>query len=108
MRTNMFVSEAMADTPISTSINSILANILPLLIIMVILYFLVIRPQQKKLKDHQRIINGLKKGDKIVTSGGIIGTIFKIGLDDQVITIEIAPDVRIKMRKENIAKVIKY
>lgn len=73
----------------------------PLILMFVIFYFLLIRPQQKKAKEHQAMIEALKKGDKIITSGGIYGTIIKV--EDNDLQIEIADNVRIKMIRSNIA-----
>jgi preprotein translocase subunit YajC len=67
----------------------------------VIFYFLLIRPQQKKAKEHQEMISGLKKGDKVITSGGIHGQI--TALDDTTVTIEIAEKVRIKVTRSTLA-----
>ena len=67
----------------------------------VIFYFLLIRPQQKKAKEHQEMITSLKKGDKVITSGGIHGQI--TSLDDTTVTIEIAEKVRIKVTRSTLA-----
>lgn len=78
-----------------------ITSFLPLILIFVIFYFLLIRPQQKKVKDHQTYIAGLKKGDKVITNGGIHGEI--TGLTDTVVTLEIADNVRIKIARPHIA-----
>jgi len=72
----------------------------PLILMFVIFYFLLIRPQQKKAKEQQEMINNLKKGDRIITSGGIHGTI--TSLDDTTITLEIADSVKIKISRGNV------
>ncbi|MGB5158757.1 preprotein translocase subunit YajC [Desulfobacterium sp. N47] len=77
------------------------AAFIPLVLMFVIFYFLLIRPQQKKAKEHREMIANLKKGDKIVTSGGIYGII--TGMDDNTITVEIADKVRIKLNRANVA-----
>ncbi|BCO10538.1 MULTISPECIES: preprotein translocase subunit YajC [Desulfolithobacter] len=77
-----------------------LASFVPLILIFVIFYFLLIRPQQKKAKQHQIFLNNLKKGDEVVTSGGIFGKI--TGLTDTVVTLEIADGVRIKVTRASI------
>lgn len=74
---------------------------LPLILIFVIFYFLLIRPQQKKAKDHRNFLANLKKGDKVVTGGGLLGTI--TGLTDSVATLEIADNVRVKVSRGSIA-----
>ncbi|PIE68605.1 MAG: preprotein translocase subunit YajC [Deltaproteobacteria bacterium] len=77
-----------------------LASFVPLILIFIIFYFLLIRPQQKKAKEHQALLNNLKKGDKIITGGGIHGQI--TGLTDTVVTVEIAENVRIKVNRGSI------
>jgi preprotein translocase subunit YajC len=72
----------------------------PLILMFVIFYFLLIRPQQKRTKEHRQMIADLKKGDRIVTSGGIHGRI--TGLDDQTLTVEIADKVRVKVTRSNV------
>lgn len=74
------------------------AAFVPLILIFVVFYFLLIRPQQKKAKDHQVFLSNLKKGDKIVTSGGLHGEI--TGMTDKVVTLEIADNVRVKISRQ--------
>jgi len=74
---------------------------IPLILMFGIFYFLLIRPQQKKAKQHQEMINALKKGDKVITSGGIHGRITAV--NDTTITLEIADKVRIKVARGNVA-----
>jgi preprotein translocase subunit YajC len=78
-----------------------LAQFVPLILIFVVFYFLLIRPQQKKAKEHQNYLANLKKGDKVITGGGIHGQI--AGLTDKVVTLEIAENVRIKVSRSAIA-----
>ena len=75
--------------------------IVPLLLMFAIFYFLLIRPQQKKAKEHQEMVTNLKKGDRVITSGGIHG--FITGVDEGTVTVEIADRVRIKVSRGNIA-----
>jgi preprotein translocase subunit YajC len=77
------------------------AQFVPLVLIFVVFYFLLIRPQQKKAKEHQNYLANLKKGDKVVTGGGIHGQI--TGITDSVVTLEIAENVRIKVNRGAIA-----
>ncbi len=72
-------------------------SLLPLVLIFGVFYFLLIRPQQKKAKEHQQLLSDLKKGDLVVTSGGIQGKI--TGLTDRVVTLEVAENVRIKVSR---------
>ncbi|GAB4341361.1 MAG: hypothetical protein Kow0089_15660 [Desulfobulbaceae bacterium] len=77
-----------------------LAGFLPIILIFVVFYFLLIRPQQKKAKEHQEFLNNLKKGDNVVTSGGIHGKI--TGLTDTIVTLEVADGVRIKVSRPSV------
>ena len=81
-----------------------IAGFLPIIILFAIFYFLLIRPQQKKAKEHREMIANLKKGTRIITSGGIYGTILSI--DDTTIGLEIAEKVKIKISRGNVAAVI--
>lgn len=83
---------------------SVLMSVLPLLLIFVVFYFLLIRPQQKRLRDHNTLVKSLKRGDKVVTAGGVIGTIHKI--DEDVLVVEIAPEVRIRVIRETISHLV--
>jgi preprotein translocase subunit YajC len=74
---------------------------IPLILMFVIFYFLLIRPQQKRTKEHRQMISNLKKGDRIVTSGGIHGRI--TGMDDTTLTVEIADKVRVKVARGNVS-----
>ncbi len=78
-----------------------LASLAPLVLIMVIFYFLLIRPQQKKLKEHKDMVSGLKKGDKVVTGGGIYGTVIDVKEDH--IRLNIADGVRVKVKPDTVA-----
>jgi preprotein translocase subunit YajC len=76
----------------------------PLILMFAIFYFLLIRPQQKKAKQHRELLAHLKKGDRVVSSGGLHGTI--TGLTDDLVTVEIAPKVRVKISRGSVAGVI--
>lgn len=76
----------------------------PLILMFVIFYFLLIRPQQKKSKDHRQMISNLKKGDRIITSGGLHGRI--TGVSDTTLTVEIADKVRVKVARGNVGQLI--
>jgi preprotein translocase subunit YajC len=77
---------------------------LPLIIMFAIFYFLLIRPQQKKAKLHREMVSSLKKGDRVVSSGGLHGVV--TGLTDELVTIEIAPKVRVKVSRGSISGAI--
>jgi len=81
-----------------------IAGFLPIIILFAIFYFLLIRPQQKKAKEHREMINNLKKGNRIITSGGIYGTIESI--DDTTIGLEIAEKVKIKVSRGNVGALV--
>ena len=79
-------------------------SFLPLVLVFVIFYFLLIRPQQKKAKDHQQMLGKLKKNDEVMTSGGIYGKV--TALTDNIVTLEIAPNVRIRVNRPQISAVL--
>ena len=81
-----------------------LFQFIPFVLIFVIFYFLIIRPQQKKQKEHQTMLGALQKGDKVVTTGGIYGTVIKLG--DDWLTLEIAEKVRIKIERAQITRLV--
>jgi len=78
-------------------------GLVPLIFMFAIFYFLLIRPQQKKAKEHRALLDALKKGDQVVTAGGMHGKV--TSLDDQVVTLEIAPGVNVKINKGYIATI---
>jgi len=80
-------------------------GMIPLVFMFAIFYFLLIRPQQKKAKEHRALLDALKKGDQVVTAGGMHGKVSS--LDDQVVTLEIAPGVNVKVNKGFIATIKK-
>lgn len=90
-------SIAYAAGPAAGGQQSQLMSFLPLILIFAVFYFLLIRPQQKKAKDHQTFLSDMKKGDLVVSSGGMIGTI--TGLTDTVVTLEVADNVRVKVSR---------
>ncbi len=81
--------------------GTITSFVLPMVFMVAIFYFLLIRPQQKKAKEHKALLDNLKRGDRIITNGGIIGTI--VNIDDQIVNLEVADKVRIKMGRPYIA-----
>lgn len=82
-----------------------LAQFVPLILIFAIMYFLLIRPQQKKIKDHQKMVQALRRGDMVVTQGGIIGKVTKVK-DDGELEVEVADGVRVRVVQTTIAQVI--
>lgn len=77
-------------------------SLVPFLLIFVIFYFLLIRPQQQKQKQQQSLLDAIKKGDKVVTTSGIWGTVTNLGKD--TVTLQIADNTKIKMQRENISR----
>jgi len=93
---NAYAQGAGGDSPI--------AGLLPLFLMLPILYFLMIRPQQKRMKEHKQMIGALKKGDEVVTNGGLGGTVTKVG--DAFITMRIAETVEVNVQKPSIAALL--
>ena len=91
---------AYAQSGAAPSAGAGLTSFIPLILIFVVFYFLLIRPQQKKAKEQQAFLGGLKKGDEVVTSAGIHGKV--TGLTDAIATLEIAEGVRIKINRSSI------
>lgn len=81
-----------------------LGAFIPLILMFVIFYFLLIRPQQKKAKMHKQMLAAIKKGDRVVSSGGLHGVI--TGIADDVVTVEIAPKVRVKISRGSISAIM--
>ncbi len=96
-----FINMAYAQADAVVSKPSIIETVFPFIIIFVIFFFLVIRPQAKKAKEHSGFVANIKKGDKILTTGGILGTIE--GVTEKFVDISIAQNVRIKMLKSQVA-----
>ena len=81
------------------------ASFVPLILIFAIMYFLLIRPQQKKLKDHQKMVEALRRGDQVVTQGGLIGKVTKVKEDNEV-EVELAEGVKVRVVKNTISQVL--
>ena len=110
MITNFLVAVAhagdvVAGQPAAGGASGGIMTFLPLILIFAVMYFLMIRPQQKKQKEHQAMLGAIQKGDKVQTNGGIIGTV--TGLDPNELTVEIAPQVRVKVGRGFISRVIR-
>jgi preprotein translocase subunit YajC len=82
-----------------------IVQIAPLILIFVVFYFLLIRPQQKKAKDHKTMLTALRRGDRVVTGGGIIGTVSKVQGEEEVV-LEIAEGVRVRVVRSTIQSVL--
>jgi len=79
------------------------ASFVPLILIFAIMYFLLIRPQQKKVKEHQKMVEALRRGDQVVTAGGLVGKVVKV--DEGEATVELAENVKVRVIKSTIAQV---
>jgi preprotein translocase subunit YajC len=84
--------------------NDMFMSLLPFVAIFVIMYFLILRPQQKKVKQHQELVKNVRRGDTVVTSGGLVGKITKV-VDDDQIEVEIADGVRVRQLRQMISDV---
>ncbi|MFN4277689.1 MAG: preprotein translocase subunit YajC [Ferrovibrio sp.] len=98
----MLISEAYAQAAGGTT--DMLTSLLPLVLIFVVFYFLLIRPQQKKMKEHKAMIEAVRRGDVVTTAGGIVGKVTKVQ-EDGLVQIEIAEGVKVKVVKGTITEV---
>ena len=101
----MLISPAYAQA--ADSGGSMLMQLAPLVLIFVVFYFLLIRPQQKKMKDHREMLGQLKRGDRVVTAGGIVATITKVKDGSDEIEAEIAPNVKVMVVRGTIGSVLR-
>ncbi|MDP2867790.1 preprotein translocase subunit YajC [Methyloversatilis sp.] len=100
----MFISPAYAQAAGSADPTGGLMGLLPILLMFVVLWFLMIRPQMKRAKEHKALIEALTKGDEVVTQGGMAGRITKVG--DNFISVELAPNVEVAVQRQAIATVL--
>ena len=107
----MFISQAWADAATATAdaaaaaqgAPSVWTSMLPLFVIFALFYILILRPQSKRIKEHQAVLQGLKAGDKVVTGGGIYATVVKV--TDNDVIVEIASGVQVKAQKHTITSI---
>ncbi len=90
--------------PQPPTIGDMLTSLVPFALIFVIAYFLVIRPQRNKAKQHENLLKNLRRGDSVLTSGGLIGKITRV-VDDKEVELEIAPTVRVRIARANVTDV---
>ena len=100
----MFISPAYAQAAGGGGGSDFLVQLLPLVLIFVVFYLLIIRPQQKKAKEHKAMIDALKRGDRVVTGGGLIGTVQRV-VDDREAVIEIADGVRVRILRAMVVEI---
>ena len=84
--------------------GNMIVQFLPLILIVVIMYFLILRPQQRKVKQHQEMIKALRRGDTVVTNGGLVGKVTKL-VDDDHIEVEVADGVRVRQMRSMVSEV---
>lgn len=103
----MFISSAFAQTAPAAAggdMQSSLMSMLPLVLMFVVLYFVMIRPQMKKQKEHRAMIEALAKGDEVATAGGLLGKVTKLG--EAYLTLELAPGVEVQLQRSAIIQVL--
>lgn len=100
----MFITPAFAQTAAPGGSGGLIIQLLPFILIFAIIYFLILRPQQKRAKAHRELVSALRRGDSVVTSGGLIGKVAKV-IDDNEISIEVAEGVKIKVLRSSVTDV---
>jgi preprotein translocase subunit YajC len=100
----MFVTPAYAQAAAGGDANSMLMSLLPFAAIFVIMYFLILRPQQRRVKEHGDLVKNIRRGDTVVTNGGLVGKVTKVVDDDQV-EVEISDGVRVRQMRSMISAV---
>lgn len=100
----MFVTPAYAQAGGAAAPGGAFGGLIPIILIFAIMYFLLIRPQQRKMKEHQAMVAGLRRGDQVVTQGGLIGKVTKV--KDGELEVELAPDVKVRVVQATIAQVL--
>ncbi|WP_438278011.1 preprotein translocase subunit YajC [Nitrobacter sp.] len=98
----MFITPAFAQAAGAGETNNLLMSLLPFALIFIIMYFLIIRPQQKKAKEHNELVKNIRRGDTVITSSGLVGKVTKV-VDDDQIEFEIADGVRVRQMRQMIS-----
>ena len=101
----MFITPAYAQAAGGAAANPIV-QFLPLILIFAIMYFLMIRPQQKKAKQHRAMVEALRRGDQVITQGGVIGKVSRVKEGENEVEVEIAEDVKVRIVKSTIVQVL--
>jgi preprotein translocase subunit YajC len=105
MESHLFISPAFAQGAPAAGGMDVIMQFVPFILIFVIMWFLIIRPQQRRVRTHQEMIKNVRRGDTVVTSGGIIGKVTKVVEDSTDVEIEIADGVRVKVARAMISEV---
>ena len=100
----VFISTAYAQTAAGGDSSSALMSMLPLVLMFVVLYFIMIRPQMKRQKEHRAMIEALAKGDEVATAGGLLGRVTRLG--DQYIGVEVANGVEVQVQRQSVVQVL--
>lgn len=100
----MLISPAFAQGGFGDMLSSPMTQLLPFVLIFVIMYFLILRPQQRRAKQHQELVKNLRRGDTVISSGGLVGKVTKLVDDDQV-EVEIADGVRVRQMRQMVSEV---
>lgn len=100
----MLISNAFAQTAAAGTPESSLLSFLPLIAMFVVLYFIMIRPQMKRQKEHKAMIEALAKGDEVVTAGGLMGKVSKLG--DSTLSVELAAGVEVQLQRSAVVQVL--
>lgn len=102
---SFFISDALAAAPAAAEAQTDpLMQFLPLVLIFVVFYFLLIRPQSKRAKEHKTMVEGLSKGDEVVTNGGLLGRITEIG--ENFVQVKVADNVEVKIQRQAVANLM--
>ena len=99
----MLITPAYAQSPFGGS-SDMLTSLLPFVLIFVIMYFLILRPQQKRVKQHAEMVKNVRKGDTVITSGGLVGRVTQV-IDDDQIEVEVADGVRVRQMRQMVTDV---
>jgi preprotein translocase subunit YajC len=100
----MLISPAYAQSPFGGGSTEMITSLLPFILIFVIMYFLILRPQQKRVKQHAEMVKNVRKGDTVITSGGLVGRVTKV-VDDDQIEVEVAEGVRVRQMRSMVSDV---
>ena len=100
----MFIAPAFAQSGGAAGGSEMIMSLLPFVLIFVIMYFLVLRPQQRRVKQHQELVKNVRRGDTIVTSGGLVGKVTKV-VDDDYLEVEVADGVRVRQMRAMVSDV---